>query len=60
MVPIECAATLGKAIIAAAEGKPLGSEPEWVRDFDKQYRALPRRKSRGSTAEPPAEDKIDP
>ena len=33
MVPIECAATLGKAIIAAAEGKPFGSEPEWFRDF---------------------------
>lgn len=46
MVPIECAVTLGKAIIAAAEGKPFGPEPEWYRDFEKQYKALSRARPR--------------
>ncbi len=54
-VPIECAATLGKAILAAAEGKKFGPEPDRYRDFEKQYKALPRAKPRAHEAGPPAE-----
>ena len=55
-VPIECAATLGEAIIAAAEGKKFGPEPDWYRDFEKQYKALCRAKSRASELAPSTED----
>ena len=55
MVPIECAATLGKAIIAAAEGRRLGPEPDWYRDFEKQYAALRRAKPRASESAPAVE-----
>ncbi len=58
-VPIECAATLGKAIMAAAEGKRFGPEPDWYRDFEKQYKALPRGKSRASEPAQPAEGDND-
>ncbi len=37
MVPVEHAKQLGEAIVAAAEGKPFGPEPDWYRDFEKQY-----------------------
>ena len=37
MVPIEHAPDLGRAILSAAQGKPFGTEPEWYRDFEKQY-----------------------
>ncbi len=37
-VPIDNAAALGKAIIAASEGRPFGPRPDWWADFEKQYR----------------------
>ncbi len=58
-VPIECAATLGKAILAAAEGKRFGTEPDWYRDFEKQYKALPRGKASASNPGPLTESHID-
>ncbi len=57
MVPIEHAPDLGRAILSAAQGKPFGTEPEWYRDFEKQYLALPRGKP--STSEPAVSTKGD-
>ena len=42
MVPIECAAELGEAIIAAGKGEPFGVQPEWWEEFEEQYEALGR------------------
>ena len=39
-IPIEKAENLDRAIIAASKGRPFGWEPEWWRDFEKQYAAL--------------------
>ena len=39
-VPLECAAELGEAIIAASEGEPFGIQPEWWEEFERQYREL--------------------
>ena len=39
MVTVDCAAELGKAIIAAARGEPYGNPPGWWPDFIKQYEA---------------------
>ena len=39
-VPIECAAELGRALLAAARGIPFGKQPDWYADFDKQYQAM--------------------
>lgn len=41
MVPLDCATDLGNAILAAAQGKPFGPQPEWWEDFEKQYAAVP-------------------
>ena len=38
MVPIESAAALGKAIIAASKGRPFGDPPEWWAEWEKDYR----------------------
>lgn len=40
MVPIQSAAALGKAIVAASKGKPFDPQPDWWAEFDKQYEAL--------------------
>ncbi len=57
MVPLECAAQLGQALIAAAKGRPFGAEPEWYRDFEKQYAALRKSKVRvPEDVQPPDED----
>ncbi len=37
MVPLDCAADLGNAILAAAEGKPFGPQPSWWVAFEQQY-----------------------
>ena len=50
---------LGRAILAAAEGKPFGREPEWYRDFEKQYAALPRGKPRTSKPALPTKGDTD-
>lgn len=39
VVPLECAKSLARAIESAASGAPFGEEPEWYRDFEKQYNA---------------------
>lgn len=39
VVPQECALDLAKAIEAAAVGERFGPEPDWYRDFEKQYNA---------------------
>ena len=39
VVPQECARGLAKAIEAAASGQRFGPEPDWYRDFEKQYAA---------------------
>ena len=38
VVPLECARSLARAIESAAAGKPFGEEPDWYRDFEKQYK----------------------
>lgn len=45
VVPKECALDLAKAIEAAASGERYGPEPEWYRDFEKQYNARRERES---------------
>ncbi len=45
MVPIKSAAALGKAIIAASKGRPFGDQPEWYRDFEKEYQEWQARKA---------------
>ena len=50
MVPLECAAELGEAIIAASKGEPFGRQPEWWTDFETQYEALARAPSKSDTA----------
>lgn len=37
VVPQECAAGLAQTIESAARGEKCGPEPEWYRDFEKQY-----------------------
>ncbi len=39
VVPQECALNLAEAIAAAASGQRFGPEPDWYRDFEKQYAA---------------------
>ena len=39
VVPQECARDLARAIEAAASGERFGPEPDWYRDFEKQYAA---------------------
>ena len=34
MVPIQNAAALGKAIVAASKGEPFGPQPEWWEAFE--------------------------
>ena len=45
IVPIECAAEIGKAIMAASKGRPFGDPPAWWADFEKQYREWQARKA---------------
>ncbi len=59
MVPLECAPDLGRAIMAVAQGKPFGPQPDWWADFQKQYAALPRGKRGTSKPELPAEGETD-
>ena len=40
VVPQECARDLAMAIAAAASGERFGPEPDWYRDFEKQYATL--------------------
>ena len=49
MVPIECAAALGKAIIAASKGRPFGDPPAWWENFQNKYREWKARKAAGLT-----------
>ncbi len=42
VVPLDCALNLAEAITAAASGKRLGPEPDWYRNFEKQYAARQR------------------
>ena len=37
MLPIEIAATLGEALIAAGMGEPYGDPPDWWADFEAAY-----------------------
>lgn len=39
VVPQECARNLAEVIEAAASGQRFGPEPDWYRDFEKQYNA---------------------
>ena len=41
VVPLECAKSLARAIESAADGNAFGEEPDWYRDFEKQYNARP-------------------
>ena len=62
MVPIDHAEEVGQAIIAALKGKPFGQQPEWWADFEKQYKALPRRQIDGTSPDcstPPVGRPID-
>ena len=52
MVPIESAAALGKAIIAASKGRPFGDQPEWWADFEAQYQEWQARKAAGADEAP--------
>ena len=58
MVPIDCAASLGKAIIAASKGRPFGDPPEWWADFEKQYGEWQARKA-AEADETPDVDRSD-
>ena len=40
VVPQECARDLARTIEAAAAGNQSGAEPDWYRDFEKQYNAV--------------------
>ena len=51
MVPLECAPDLGRAILAAAKGKPFGPQPEWWADFEKQYAGFGKRRTNASPAD---------
>lgn len=39
VVPLECAAGLAEAIAAAASGEVRRPEPDWYRDFEREYAA---------------------
>jgi hypothetical protein len=58
MVPIECAAALGKAIIAASKGRPFGDQPEWWADFEEEFREWQARKA-AEADETPDVDRSD-
>ena len=45
MVPIESAAALGKAIVAASPGEPFGDQPAQRADFEAQYQEWQARKA---------------
>ena len=48
MVPLDRAAELGKAIIAASEGRTIGRQPEWWADFEKQYAGFAGRRTKAA------------
>ena len=52
VIPQECARDLAKAIEAAASGQRFGSEPDWYRDFEKQYATLAGSSASSGNSEP--------
>ena len=48
-VPIERAAALGEAIIAASKGEPFGPQPEWWEEFEEQYKSLSKKRTERTT-----------
>ena len=43
MIPLDSAAALGEAIVAASKGKPCGPEPKWWTGFEEQYEVFQSR-----------------
>ena len=59
MVPIECAAELGKPIISVSKGRPFGDQPEWWPEFTKQYANFKARRAAEKADETPDVDRSD-
>ena len=58
MMPIECAAEIGKAIIAASKGQSFGDPPAWWADSQIKYREWQARKA-AEADETPDVDRAD-